>query len=145
MNRNRKHPVNGVCPMCTVERDQFPRSIKLTSSLLLLLLLLMFNTAVTAMHPPPPHHHPPPHQDDLGRPPVCLAGGRAELVESQNATVHPPASPDYHTTKLHIAPSTKPIQKPHKNHPLASPDYHTTKLYEVSLTDRDYTKILTLG
>ena len=35
--------------MCTVGRDQFPRSIKLTSSLLLLLLLLMFNTAVTAM------------------------------------------------------------------------------------------------
>ena len=33
--------------MCTVGRDQFPRSIKLTSSLLL--LLLMFNTAVTAM------------------------------------------------------------------------------------------------
>ena len=97
--------------MCTVGRDQFPRSIKLTSSLLLL-LLLMFNTAVTAMHPPPPPHHPPPHQDDLGRPPVCLAGGRAELVESQNATVHPPASPDYHTTKLHIAPSRKPIQKP---------------------------------
>ena len=41
-------PQVGVCPMCTVGRDQFPRSIKLTSSLLL--LLLMFNTAVTAMH-----------------------------------------------------------------------------------------------
>ena len=27
-----KHPIYGVCPLCTVGRDQFPRSIKLTPS-----------------------------------------------------------------------------------------------------------------
>ena len=58
----------------------------------------------------------PPHQDDLGRPPACLVGGRAVLVQCQNATVHPPALPDYHTTKLHIALSRKTKQKAESTH-----------------------------
>ena len=41
------HPIYGVYPMCTVGRYQFPRSIKLTSTLPP--PLHMFNTVVTAM------------------------------------------------------------------------------------------------